>query len=42
MHKWPHHLRWFDHMERRAMNAPMRKSELIQVKGTKKATGKLK
>ena len=28
--------RWFGHVQRRAINVPMRKSELIQVGGMKK------
>jgi len=28
-------LRWFGDVQRRAINAPMRKNELIQVEGTK-------
>ena len=35
-------LRWFGHIQRRATNAPIRKSELIQVKGTKKGRGRPK
>ena len=27
------HLRWFGHVQRRAINAPVRKSELIQIEG---------
>ena len=30
-----HRLRWFDHVQRRAINALVRKSELIQIKRTK-------
>jgi hypothetical protein len=36
------HLRWFGHVQRRAINAPVRKSELIQVEGTKKGRGRPK
>jgi hypothetical protein len=32
-------LRWFGHVQRREINAPVRKSELIQVEGTKKCKG---
>ena len=30
------HLKWFDHIQRRAINATVRKSKLIQVEGRKK------
>ena len=30
------HLKWFDHIQRRAINAIVRKSELIKVEGKKK------
>ena len=36
------HLRWFGHVQRRAINALVRKSELIQVEGTKKVEEDLK
>ena len=32
-------LRWFGHIQRREINAPVRKSELIQVEGMKKCKG---
>ena len=32
--------RWFGHVQRRAMNAFVRKSELIQVEGMKKGRGR--
>lgn len=35
-------LRWFGHVQKRANNAPMRKSGLIQVEGTKKIEEDLK
>jgi hypothetical protein len=35
-------LRWFDHVQRRAINSLMRKTELIQVEGTKKRRGRPK
>ena len=34
------HMRWFSHIQRIAINALMRKCELIQVEGTKKGRGK--
>ena len=34
------HLRCFDHVQRKETNAPVRKSELIQVEGTKRGRGK--
>ena len=41
MDKWKYkkyriHLRWFGHVQRREINALMRNSELIQVKGMKR------
>jgi hypothetical protein len=30
-------LRWFGHIQRRAINAPMKKNELFQVERTKKS-----
>ena len=33
-------LRWFGQVERRVINAPMRKTELIQVEGTTKSRGR--
>ena len=36
------HLRWFGHVQRSAINAPIRKSELILVKGTKRGKGRPK
>ena len=36
------HLRWFGHVQRRVINAPVRKSELIQVEGMKKGRGRPK
>ena len=33
-------LRFFDHVQRRAINAQVRKSELIRVKGMKKGRGR--
>jgi len=30
------HLKWFNHVQRRETNSPIRKNELSQVKGTKK------
>ena len=36
------HLRWFGHVQRRAINAPIRKSELIPVEGTKRGRGRPK
>ena len=36
------HLRWFDHVQRREINALVRKSGLIQVEGTKKGRGRPK
>ena len=35
-------LRWFGHVQRRTINAPMKRSELIQVDGTKKGSGRQK
>jgi hypothetical protein len=35
-------LRWFSHVQRRLINAPVRKSELIQVEGTEKSKGRPK
>ena len=35
-------LRWFGHVQRRTINAPMKRSELIQVDGTKKRSGRQK
>ena len=35
-------LRWFGHVQRKAINAPTRKSKLIQVKEMKKGKGKPK
>jgi hypothetical protein len=35
-------LRFFDHVQRRAINAQVRKSELIQVEGMKKGRGRPK
>ena len=35
-------LRWFGHVQRRVINATIRKSGLIQVKGTKKCRGRPK
>ena len=34
--------RWFVHVYRTTINAPMRKSELLQVEGTKKGKGRPK
>ncbi len=36
------YLRWFGHVQRRKINALVRKSELIQVKRTKKGEGRPK
>ena len=36
------HLRWFGHVQRSAINAPIRKSELILVEGTKRGKGRPK
>jgi len=36
------HLRWFGHVQRRAINAPIRKSELILVEGSKRGKGRPK
>jgi hypothetical protein len=33
---------WFDHVQRRVINAPVRKSELIQVERTRKGRGRPK
>lgn len=33
-------LRWFDHVQRRAINVPIRKNELIQAEGTKEGRGR--
>ena len=33
-------LRWFSHVQRRTINAIVRKSELIQVEGTRKGRGR--
>ena len=35
-------LRWFSHVQKRTINAIVRKSELIQVEGTKKGRGRPK
>ena len=35
-------LRWLGHVQKREINAPVRKSELIQVEGTKKCKGRPK
>ena len=32
-------LRWFGHLQRKIINAPMRKSELLEVEETKKGRG---
>ena len=39
---WIHMQIWFDHVQRRVINAPVRKSELIQVERTKKGRGRPK
>ena len=36
------HLRWFGHVQRKSINVPVRKSELIQVEVTKKGRGRPK
>ena len=36
------HLRWFDQVQRRKINTPVRRSELIQVEITKKDRGRPK
>ena len=36
------HLKWFVHVERRVINASVKKSDLIQVEGTKKVEENLK
>jgi hypothetical protein len=36
------HLRWFGHVQKRAINAPVKKSELIQVDRMKKDRGRPK
>jgi hypothetical protein len=36
------HLRWFGHVQGREINASVRKSELIQVEGTKEGRGRPK
>ena len=36
------HLRWFDHVYKKAINIPIRNNELIYVKGTKKDRGSQK
>ena len=35
-------LRWFGHVQRRVINALVRKSELIQMEGTKEGRGRSK
>ena len=35
-------MRWFGHVQRRAVNTPVYKSELIQVEGAKKGRGRPK
>ena len=35
-------LRWFGHVQRKSINVPVRKSELIQVEVTKKGRGRPK
>ena len=35
-------LRWFDHVQRRAINEPVRKTELIRVEGRQKCRGEPK
>ena len=42
MKRWESHLRWFGHVQTRAINALVRNSKLIQVEGNKKGRGRPK